>query len=118
MKRLGLGLGLLLVAAGGAYAQSPAARQGDPTSHGGIIVTGSLTVRIDGKAAARRDDTATCPIVPPQPGPPPHIGGQIAQGSATVFIEGKPAARVGATIVETDATSTIVAGSPTVRIGG
>lgn len=91
MKHLGFGLGLLLLGAGEAYAQAPAARQGDPTNHGGALVTGTPT--------------------------PPHVGGQIINGSSTVFIGGKPAARVGDTIVEVGATSTIAAGSPTVRIG-
>ena len=116
MKRLGLGLGLLLVAAGGAHAQTPAARLGDSTSHGGTIITGAPTVNIGGKPAARKDDLASCPVVP-EPPAPPHGIGPIINGSSTVFIGGKPAARIGGTIVEAGATSTIVVGSPTVRIG-
>jgi len=117
MKLLGFGLGLLLLAAGEAYAQAPAARQGDLTNHGGTIVTGTPAVLIAGRPAARVQDTASCPVVPPQPGPPPHVGGQIINGSSTVFIGGKAAARVGDTIVEAGATSAIAVGSPTVLIG-
>ena len=116
MKRFSYTLGLLLLAAGEVYAQAPAARQGDLTNHGGAVVMGAPTVMIDGKPAARKEDIASCPVVPAPP-VPPHVGGQIINGSSTVFIGGKPAARVGDTIVEVGATSTIAAGSPTVRIG-
>ena len=117
MKPLSFGLVVLLLAAGEVYAQAPAARQGDSTTHGGSVITGSPTVTISGQPAARKDDLATCPIVPPEPETPPHGGGQIASGSATVFIEGKPAVRIGDTVAETGATSQIAAGSPTVMIG-
>lgn len=96
------------------------------------------------KPAARLGDMHTCPLV--NPGPVPHVGGpvsgpcvpnvliggvpaatvgdmcvcvgppdSIAVGSTTVTIGGKPAARLG------DMTShggVIVAGCPTVLIGG
>jgi uncharacterized Zn-binding protein involved in type VI secretion len=66
---------------------------------------GAPTVLIEGLPAARMGDMATCS------GPPDTI----VQGSATVLIEGVPAARMG------DMTAhggQIVAGSPTVMIGG
>lgn len=66
---------------------------------------GAPTVLIEGLPAARMGDMATCS------GPPDTI----VQGSATVLIEGMPAARMG------DITAhggQIVAGSPTVMIGG
>ncbi|MEJ2691657.1 MAG: PAAR domain-containing protein [Candidatus Thiodiazotropha sp.] len=96
------------------------------------------------KPAARLGDMHACPLV--NPGPVPHVGGpisgpgvsnvliggipaatvgdicvcvgppdSIAMGSSTVLIGGKPAARMG------DMTShggVIVAGCPTVLIGG
>ena len=117
MKQLGFGLGLLLLTAGAAHAQAPAARQGDPTNHGGVVLTGAATVMIGGQPAARVDDIATCPVVPPQPGPPPHVGGPIVTGSSTVRIGGRPAARAGDTIVENGAVSMVAGGAPTVRIG-
>ncbi|MFJ1506220.1 PAAR domain-containing protein, partial [Erwinia amylovora] len=40
---------------------------------------------------------------------------QMAQGSARVFINGQPAARVGD---KTNCGATVMAGSPSVRIGG
>lgn len=94
----------------------PAARVNDmhvcplfngPSPHvgGPILPPGSPTVLIEGMPAARMGDMATCA------GPPDTI----LQGSGTVLIEGRPAARMG------DMTShggQIVAGSPTVMIGG
>jgi len=115
--QLHLALGLIVLAAGAAHAQAPAARQGDPTTHGGAVVTGTPTVVIAGQPAARADDMASCPVVPPQPGPPPHVGGTIVNGSSTVFIGGKPAARLGDIIAEVGATSAIAAGAPSVLIG-
>ena len=117
MKRCGFAFGLMILAAGAAHAQAPAARQGDPTNHGGSVTTGAPTVMIGGQPAARVDDVASCPVVPPQPGPPPHIGGTIVTGSATVRIGGRPAARVGDSIAENGAVSTIANGAPTVLIG-
>lgn len=98
------------------------------------------------KPAARVSDMHTCPMQTPGTPPIPHVGGpilpsgpptvlianlpaatlgnmctcvgppdSIVMGSATVLIQGKPAARMG------DMTAhggTIVAGCPTVLIGG
>jgi uncharacterized Zn-binding protein involved in type VI secretion len=72
---------------------------------GPILPPGDPTVLIAGMPAARVGDMATCT------GPPDSI----VMGSATVLIGGKPAARMG------DLTAhggTIVAGCPTVIIGG
>lgn len=97
-----------------------------------------------GQPAARLTDMHTCPMV--SPGPVPHVGGPItgpgvptvlianlpaavigdmvtcvgppdtiAKGSATVLIGGKPAARMGD---QTAHGGVIVAGCPTVLIGG
>ena len=97
-------------------------------------------------AAARVTDMHQCPMQTPGVPPIPHVGGpilpsgpptvlignmpaatvgcncvcvgppdSIVQGSSTVMIEGKPAARMG------DSTAhggSIVAGCPTVEIGG
>jgi uncharacterized Zn-binding protein involved in type VI secretion len=108
---------LVVLGAGAAHAQAPAARQGDPTSHGGVVLTGTPTVVIGGRPAARVEDTASCPVVPPEPGALPHVGGPITTGSSTVLIGGKPAARAGDTVTETGATSIVVVGAPTVLIG-
>ena len=95
--------------------------------------------------AARITDMHVCPMVTPFP-PIPHVGGPvvgpgvptvlivklpaavvgdscvcvgppdtIAKGSATVLIGGKPAARIGDTTAHG---GNIVAGAPTVIIGG
>jgi uncharacterized Zn-binding protein involved in type VI secretion len=110
----------LLVAAGAILLAAPAlaadaARVGDPTSHGGAIVPpGAPNVFIEGRPAARATDQVSCPLFN---GPVPHAGGPIVTGSATVRINGLPAARVGDIATEVGATSAIVAGAPTVRIG-
>lgn len=78
---------------------------GVPHVGGPILPPGSPTVLIAGMPAARVGDMATCS------GPPDSI----VMGSATVFIGGMPAARMGDTTAHG---GTIVAGCPTVIIGG
>ncbi|MCE5204595.1 MAG: PAAR domain-containing protein [Porphyromonadaceae bacterium] len=76
-----------------------------PHVGGPVLPPGDPTVLIGGMPAARVGDMAAC-IGPPD---------SIAAGSATVLIGGMPAARMG------DMTAhggTIVAGAPTVLIGG
>ena len=77
-----------------------------PIPHvGGPIIKGAATVMIGMMPAARMGDMCTC-VGPPD---------TIAKGSATVFIENMMAARIG------DLTAhggTIIAGFPTVMIGG
>ena len=64
------------------------ARVGDPSSHGGVIVTGAARTSVNGKKAARKGDLHVCPI-------PGHGIQPIVTGSPNTFIEGKAAARVG-----------------------
>ena len=76
-----------------------------PHVGGPVLPPGAATVLIGGLPAACMGDMLTCT------GPPDSI----ILGSATVMIGGKPAARMG------DSTShggSIVAGYPTVMIGG
>lgn len=78
---------------------------GVPHVGGPVLPPGAPTVLIAGMPAARMGDMAICS------GPPDTI----VQGSGTVLIEGMPAARMG------DMTAhggQIMAGSPTVMIGG
>jgi len=96
----------------------PAARMGDPTSHGGVITGGTPTVLICGQPAARLGDMHTCPMVTPGVPPVPHVGGPIVMGSATVLIGGQPAARMGDQATCTGPPDVIAAGCPTVLIGG
>ena len=96
----------------------PAARQGDPTTHGGVIVTGFPQVLIGGQPAARVGDMHTCPMVTPGTPPVPHVGGPVTQGSATVLIGGQPAARVGDMATCVGPVDAIASGCPTVLIGG
>jgi uncharacterized Zn-binding protein involved in type VI secretion len=93
----------------------PAARLGDSSAHGGIIVLGCPTVLIGGQPAARLGDMHTCPMVT---GVVPHVGGPITLGSATVLIGGQPAARMGDMATCVGPPDTIVAGCMTVLIGG
>ena len=91
---------------------------GDATAHGGVITVGYPQVLIGGQPAARLGDMHTCPMVTPGTPPVPHVGGPIATGSATVLIGGQPAARVGDTATCVGPPDSIVAGCPTVLIGG
>ena len=96
----------------------PAARQGDPTAHGGIISAGCSTVLIGGQPAARMGDMHTCPMATPGTPPVPHVGGPILRGSATVLIANQPAARQGDMATCVGPPDSIVMGCPTVLIGG
>lgn len=96
----------------------PAARVGDLTSHGTPLGPGpgSPNVLIGGLPAWRAGaDFHACPLVS---GTVPHVGGVVAVGSTTVLIGGLLAARQGDLVVEATAANAIVAGDPTVIIGG
>lgn len=93
----------------------PAARLGDSTAHGGVIVAGTPTVLIGGQPSARIGDMHACPMVT---GIVPHVGGPVSMGSATVLIGNMPAARMGDMAICTGPPDTIVAGCSTVLIGG
>ena len=95
----------------------PAARLGDPTSHGTPLAPGpgSVNVLIGGKPAWRAaSDFHACPLVS---GTVPHVGGVVALGSVTVLINNLPAARQGDMVVESAPPNSIVVGAPTVLIG-
>lgn len=76
-----------------------------PHVGGPITAPGATTVLIGNMPAARVGDICTC-VGPPD---------TIVKGSATVFIGGMPAARQGD---NTAHGGVIVAGFPTVQIGG
>lgn len=76
-----------------------------PHVGGPISGPGAPTVLIGGLPAARLGDMAVC-VGPPD---------SIVKGSATVLIAGAPAARIGDTCAHG---GTVVAGLPTVLIGG
>jgi uncharacterized Zn-binding protein involved in type VI secretion len=95
----------------------PAARRGDLTAHGGVVVAGCPTVLIGGMPAARVNDMHVCPMCNPGSPPPPHIGGPIVMGSNTVVIGGQPAARVGSMCVCSGPPDSIAMGCDTVSIG-
>lgn len=92
----------------------PAARQGDMTAHGGVIMVGQPTVLIGGMPAARVADMHVCPMFN---GPQPHVGGPITLGSSGVLIGGMPAARQGDMATCAGPPDMIVMGCPTVLIG-
>ena len=95
----------------------PAARMGDMTAHGGVIMLGFPTVLIGGMPAARMGDMHVCPMVTPAVPPIPHVGGPVMLGSPMVLIGGMPAARMGDMLVCVGPPDTIVMGCPTVMIG-
>jgi len=98
---------------------APAARVGDVTVHGGVIMPpGCPTVLIGGVPAARMGDMHTCPMQSPAVPPIPHVGGPITLGSPTVLIGGMMAARVGDMAVCVGPPDSIAPpGCPTVLIG-
>lgn len=91
-----------------------AARVGDPTGHPGVIMPpGVPTVIIAGMPAATVGSMHACSMPPPAgPHPPSPIA---PPGCPTVLIGGMPAARMGDL---TSCGATILAGAPTVMIGG
>jgi uncharacterized Zn-binding protein involved in type VI secretion len=95
---------------------TPAARVGDPTSHGAPLAgLGCATVMIANAPAWRVGDVFTCPL---SNGPQPHGGGAVAMGSTSVSIGGQFAARMYDQIVEAGGgPNAILAGCPTVQIG-
>jgi uncharacterized Zn-binding protein involved in type VI secretion len=95
----------------------PAARLGDSTAHGGVIMVGAPNVLIGGAPAARMGDMHVCPMMNPGVPPPPHIGQQIIMGSPTVLIGGQMAARVGDPVMCSGPPDSIMMGCPTVLIG-
>jgi uncharacterized Zn-binding protein involved in type VI secretion len=90
----------------------PAARQGDPTGHPGLVASGNPTVLIGNQPAATMSDLHTC-MMPPPAGP--HGTAPFARGSATVTIGGSPALRMGDT---SGCGAPVTFGFPTVTIGG
>lgn len=95
----------------------PAARVGDPTSHGTPLGPGpgSPNVLIGGIPAWRATaDFHTCPQIT---GTVPHVGGVVSAGSTSVFINNLPAVRQGDMITENGPPNSITAGCPTVIIG-
>lgn len=94
----------------------PAARSGDPTSHGTPLSgTGSPNVFIGSKPAWRAlADFHSCPMTT---GTTPHVGGSVTAGSSSVLINNFPAATMGDTILEAGPSNAILGGCTTVLIG-
>lgn len=64
-------------------------RLGDPTSHGGkVISAGASDYLVDGIAVVRVDDLCSCPI-------PGHGVTKVLEGDPDYLIEGKPVAFAG-----------------------
>lgn len=59
---------------------------GDPTSHNGVVLTGSPTSTIGGKAIARLGDEVSCPQ---------HGNNRITEGDAGYTVGGLPVALEG-----------------------
>lgn len=79
------------------------ARVGDRSSHGGTIVSGAVTVMVDGQPVARVGDMHVC-------GDPQHGTTPIITGSAKHSAEGAAIARVGDLV---GCGAVITEGSPT-----
>ena len=63
---------------------------GDSTSHGGVVISGSPTSQLDGKAVARRGDKVDCPAHYPDGSP--HGVNAIIEGEARHQVDGIPVA--------------------------
>ena len=59
---------------------------GDHTDHGGVVLTGSSTQNIHGRAIARVGDMVSCPLF--YPGGKPHGVNKIVTGYARLTIHG------------------------------
>ncbi|KFX66552.1 PAAR domain-containing protein [Paraburkholderia fungorum] len=62
------------------------AYEGDSTSHGGKILTGSDRIKVKGRRAARVGDMVSCPI---------HGNNEIAEGGSSMKDAGIPLSRAG-----------------------
>ncbi|TVQ94803.1 MAG: type VI secretion protein [Deltaproteobacteria bacterium] len=70
-----------------------------------------------GQPAARMTDMHTCPLATPGTPPVPHVGGPIIKGEPTVLVCMLPAARMTDTAVCVGPTDIIAKGSGTVLAG-
>lgn len=66
----------------------PQARLGDVSSHGGTIISGSVTAFANGRPVARMCDLHACPI-------PGHGVTPIITGSLNAATDGRPNAQMG-----------------------
>lgn len=77
-----------------AYRQQPHHRNiivvGDPTTHGGMVVSGSPTHSYHGRAVARKGDWVECPQL--YPNDKPHGSTQIVEGDEQLRIDGQAVA--------------------------
>ena len=83
------------------------ARLGDPSDHGGVIITSASRTMANGILVARMGDMHACPI-------PGHGITPIVTGSNKMLVEGQPVARVGDVAA---CGVTIVVGSPNTMSG-
>lgn len=91
----------------------PAARVGDPTAFGGVLMPpGVPNVLIEGRPAANAL-TMHVDVIPGTPVPHPPMPGALP-GSPTVLIGGAPAVRLGDIY---PCGAAIILGAPTVLIG-
>lgn len=66
---------------------------GDPTDHGGKVISGSPSHTIGGKAIARKGDAVDCPAHYPDGSP--HGVNAIVEGEPSLSIDGVPVALEG-----------------------
>lgn len=57
-------------------------RIGDPTTHGGVVITATSTTIVEGRPVALIGDLVICPI-------PGHGVNPIIEGSSTCFSDGR-----------------------------
>src|SRR6516225_3894284 len=96
----------------------PAARVGDVTAHGVVVVgPGAPNVLVAGQPASVVGDMHTCPMVDPVTAVP-HVGGPVIRpGIPNVLISGRPAAVLGGVCTCVGPPDSIVLGAMNVMIG-
>lgn len=63
-------------------------RLGDPTTHGGVVISGSPTCEVLGRPVARLGDSVACPLTG-------HALAVIVEGDPDWLVDGRPVALEG-----------------------
>jgi uncharacterized Zn-binding protein involved in type VI secretion len=104
----------ILIASAVRSTAGPGVTVGASTSHGGTVVNGSSSVRINGSPIARIGSQQNCPLIGANS--VPHSGGTIQTGSTSVRVNGAPVALNGSVASCVGATCTINGNRPSVRV--
>ena len=93
-----------------------AGRNGDASTHGGLLTATATSVLAEGIPAATLGDMHTCPMLYPTGTPHPPVPAGMST-NASVRVEGKPWLRVNDVIPCPGPPCTLMSGAATVLIG-